>query len=139
MVAEAQSWYLKPAIFHNFIKIHPLVTKTCQNHYNFKFTTFRKLLAWEPLGGAEGRSDTRIRTWILIWLKPFKGGYSRYRRVVNNLVIINHDNVDKFYIIHVIRIDFMSEPIVSDNTLLTEEYVIWWIAFNKTVWAPMSE
>ncbi len=23
----------------------------------------------------------------------------------------------------------MSEPIVSDNTLITEEYVIWWIAF----------
>jgi hypothetical protein len=36
-----------------------------------------------PLGGAEGRFDTRTYTWILIWLKPFKGGYSRSWRVVN--------------------------------------------------------
>jgi hypothetical protein len=45
----AQIWYRKP---------YQLLT--------FESSTFRAISNSDPLGGAEGRSDTRIRTWILI-------------------------------------------------------------------------
>ncbi len=82
--------------------------------------TYRKLLSLRPLGGAEGRSDTRIRTWILIWLKPFKGGYSLSWRVVNISIYLNSYIVRVYF--NYIIIYFREFYRLRTNECLTETY-----------------
>jgi len=109
-------------------------------------------MAWVPLVGLREKNNTRVRVYL--WLKPFKGGYSNNRRVVNNLICIYHDIIDilinyKNWILEKYFYMFKSEPIVSDIinshdnnindykfrlTYTTDEYEIWRIAFIFDFW-----
>ena len=55
----------------------------------------KHLLAYNPLKAKE-KNNTRVRVYL--WLKPFKGGYSNNRRVVNISILISYDEYLDFII-----------------------------------------
>ena len=88
----------------------------------FKTRNIESLLAWDPLKGDRKRIDSHLVCVSRLWLKPFKGGYSRKRRVVINLNCIYNDmilvifNTYTWTRILQIKLNMIkSEPIVSDK------------------------
>jgi len=84
-VISRKSWHFTP-IFISLIS-------------KFNYTSISKAIWLEnPLNWAVFSRKSRIRTWSWSKLKPFKGGYSRQRGVVNKVINIRLQNIFIFYI-----------------------------------------
>ena len=111
-----------------FNKNHPLVTKTAYFNKNHPFHNkplldiafLMKIVKYPyvtPLGGLGNREWPTRMCGHNLWLKPFKGGYSRLWRVVNYDIYFNSC---------IVRSDFINKLLYMHER-------------EETVWAPMGE